>query len=406
MFNRLQNKQFKSDKKESVAIVLHVITETDDLYIPERDIDTEELDPKNLNYVGGVVVRKTWEVGRNKPNTILRPFDRNNLDMPIVGETVKMILMGEGRYYQRIPGNDLNLGNAQLDIDLVTNRTEENSNKSTNYNEASKTGTPDASSTNQNRSTSYGTYFTKNQINELKPFEGDKIFQSRFGQSIRMSAYNNPNNVFSPTIIIRNGQGIIGEKQNSKVDEDINQDGSTILFGSNQYQSNFTATTVQQISKFQNYPSTLDGNQLILNSDRIILSAKASNMIFHSRGNYGFISDGKFSIDNGLGADLDFGGDVNITTDRTSSNFLVNTGSGKIFLNTDTTGKSPNTSDIEPLVRGNVLKQILEAMIDLINEQVYKTPSGPTAIGPENKVEFNDLKARLAEMLSTQNFTE
>jgi hypothetical protein len=45
-------------------------------------------------------------------------------------------------------------------------------------------------------------------------------------------------------------------------------------------------------------------------------------------------------------------------------------------------------------------------MIDLINEQVYKTPSGPTAIGPENKTEFNDLKARLTEMLSTQNFTE
>lgn len=406
MFNKLHNKQFKTDKRESVAIVLHVITETDDLYIPERDIDTEELDPKNLNYVGGVVVRKTWEVGRNKPNTILRPFDRNNLDMPIVGETVKMILMGEGRYYQRIPGNDLNVGNAQLDIDLVTNRTEENSNKSANYNEANKTGTPDASSTNQNRSTSYGTYFTKNQINELKPFEGDKIFQSRFGQSIRMSAYNNPNNVFSPTIIIRNGQGIIGEKQNSRVDEDINQDGSTILFGSNQYQSNFTATTIQQISKFENYPSTLDGNQLILNSDRIILSAKTGNMIFHSRGNYGFISDGKFSIDNGLGADLDFGGDVNITTDRTSSNFSVNTGNGKIFLNTDRNGKSPNTTDTEPLVRGNILKQILESMIDLINAQIYKTPAGPTAIGPENKVEFNDLKSRLSDMLSTQNFTE
>jgi hypothetical protein len=150
----------------------------------------------------------------------------------------------------------------------------------------------------------------------------------------------------------------------------------------------------------------LDGNQLILNSDRIILSAKTGNLIFHSRNNYGFISDGKFSIDNGLGADLDFGGDVNITTDRTSSNFSVNTGSGKIFLNTTTDGKSPNTSDTEPLVRGNILKQILESLIDLINEQVYKTPSGPTAIGPENKTEFSDLKARLTEMLSTQNFTE
>lgn len=406
MFNRLHNKQFKSDKKESVAIVLHVITEPDDIYLPEYSVDTEELDPKNLNYVGGAVIRKTWEVGSHKPNTILRPFDRNNLDLPIEGETVKMIVMGEGRYYQRIPGTNLNLGNARLNQDLITNPYEENSNDSGNYNVNNKTQTPNASSNNQSRTTSFGTYFTENQINELKPEEGDKIIQSRFGQSMRFSAYNNPNRIFSPTIIIRNGQGVVPEKTNSKINEDINLDGSTILFGSNEYQSNFSATTIQQISKFEGYPSTLNGNQLILNSDRIILSAKASNMIFHSRGNYGFISDGKFSIDNGLGADLDFGGDVNITTDRSNSNFSINAGSGKIFLNTDTNGRSPNTSDVEPLVRGNILKQILEAMIDLINEQVYKTPSGPTAIGPENKVEFNDLKSRLSDMLSTQNFTE
>lgn len=406
MFNRLHTKKFKSDKTESVAIVLHVITESDDEKLPNLNLDNDQFEDKNLNLVGGVVVRKTWEVAKNKPNTILRPHDRNNLDLPVVGETVKIIAMGETRYYQRIPGNDLNLGNAQLDIDLVTYPNEDNSNNTADYKETSQTGTPNASTTNQNRTSTFGTYFTQNNVSDLKPFEGDKITQSRFGQSIRMSAYNNPNNVFSPTIIIRNGQGVIPEKTNSKIQEDINQDGSTILFGSNQYQSNFTATTQQQILKFQDYPSTLDGNQLILNSDRIILSAKTGNMIFHSRSNYGFISDGRFSIDNGLGADLDFGGDVNITTDRTSSNFSVNTGSGKIFLNTDTNGRSPNTSDVEPLVRGNILKQILESMIDLINEQVYKTPAGPTAIGPENKVEFNDLKSRLSDMLSTQNFTE
>lgn len=406
LLNRLHNKQFKSEKKESVAIVLHVITEPDDPYLPELGITDEDLDEKNLNYIGAVVVRKTWEIARNKSNTILKPHDRNNLDMPVVGETVKLIVKGEGTYYERIPGNDLNLGNARQDIDLLTYPNEEKSNNTSNFKEVSQTGTPNAGSTNQNRTTSFGTYFTKNQVNELKPEEGDKIFQSRFGQSIRMSAYNNSDRTFSPTIIIRNGQGVIAEKDNTKINEDINLDGSTILFGSNQYQSNFTATTQQQISKFQEYPSILNGNQLILNSDRIILSAKTGNMIFHSRGNYGFISDGKFSIDNGLGADLDFGGDVNITTDRSNSNFSINAGSGKIFLNTDTNGRSPNTSDIEPLVRGNILKQILEEMIDLIVEQVYRTPAGPTAIGPENKVDFNDLKSRLSEMLSTQNFTE
>ena len=406
MFNRLFNKQFKSDKNDSVAIVLHVITDENDEYITNLGIDSEDLEDRSLNNIGSVVVRKTWEVARKKTNTIIRPHDIHNLELPVVGETVKLVVKGEGTFYERIPGFALNLGNAQEDIDLVTFPNESNSNTTEDFKEVSQTGTANTSNNNQNRKTTFGKYFTPTKINHLKPEEGDKIIQSRFGQSIRFSAYNNPSRIFSPTIIIRNGQGQFDTKQNSIIQEDINQDGSTILFGSNQYQSNFTATTIQDKIKFEDYPTKLDGNQLILNSDRIILSAKAGNMIFHSRGNYGFISDGKFSIDNGLGADLDFGGDVNITTDRSSSTFYVNTGSGKIFLNTDRNGKSPNTTDTEPLVRGNILKQILEGLIDLINEQVYKTPSGPTAIGPENKTEFNDLRARLSDMLSTQNFTE
>lgn len=411
----LNNRQFKSNKTESVAIVLGVIIDDDSEYLKELsttfqiDIDiNDEFDSKDLRPIGSVVVRKTWDMASNNPNVIIRPADRHNLDMPITGETVALIVRGENRYYERIPGSDLNLGNAQEDIDLITNPNQDTSNNTSNYKEIGKTGTADAGSTNQNRTSGFGNYFTPTNVNELKPSEGDKIIQSRFGQSIRMSGYNNPNNVFSPTIIIRNGQGISSNvKKNSKIEENINQDGSTILFGSNEYQSNFTATTIQNKLKFENYPTKLDGNQLILNSDRIILSAKSGNLIFHSRGNYGFISDGKFSIDNGLGADLDFGGDVNITTDRTSSNFSVDTGNGKIFLNTDITGKSPNTTKAsEPLIRGNTLKELLERMIDLIVQQVYKTPSGPTAIGPENKSEFSDLKARLTEMLSTQNFTE
>jgi hypothetical protein len=108
-----------------------------------------------------------------------------------------------------------------------------------------------------------------------------------------------------------------------------------------------------------------------------------------------------------LGADLDFGGDVNITTNRSNSNVLIGTGTGRLFLNTNSSGKSPNTGNSsEPLVRGNTLKQILETMVDLITSQVYRTPSGPTAVGPENRAQFNGLKRQLAEMLSTLNYTE
>ena len=395
----------------NLGIVIEVILTEDDSNLKKRYTNNDRLDEKTIEEIGSVVVRPMHDgSSRNSKFPKVKPFDVHNTDYPIVGETVELININGSTYYKRIPSSNLNKGNASLDKDLLVYPREETglTDTSKEYNEITTTGTPNAGSDNQNRKTSFGNYFQPQQINKLKPFEGDKIIQSRFGQSIRFSGYNNSNNVFSPTIIIRNGQNPQSNaKFNSVVEEDINNDGSVILIGSGEYQSNFTATTNIKPSKFSDYPNTLKGNQFIFNSDRIIFSSKTAEMIFHSKSNYGFISDGKLSIDNGLGADLDFGGDVNITTTRTNSNISLNSGTGRLFLNTNGSGKSPNTSNsAEPLVRGNTLKQILETMIDLINSQVYRTPSGPTAIGPENRAQFNSLKRRLSEMLSTLNYTE
>ena len=96
------------------------------------------------------------------------------------------------------------------------------------------------------------------------------------------------------------------------------------------------------------------------------------------------------------GADLDFNGDVRITTN--DNNTYILGGKGQIYLNTE--------SDAEPLVRGQTLQGLLEELIDAINAQVFKTPSGPTATGPENRGTFNDIKGRLEKFKSTLNFTE
>ena len=395
----------------NLGVVVEVILTEDNSNIKKRYIDNDRLDEKTVEEIGSIVVRPMHDSSsRNSKFPKVKPFDTHNTDYPIVGETVELVNINGSTYYKRIPSTNLNKGNASLDKDLLVYPLEETglSDTTREYKEITNTGTPNAGSNNQNRKSSFGNYFQPQQINKLKPFEGDKIIQSRFGQSIRFSGYNNTNNVFSPTIIIRNGQNTQSNaKFNSVVEEDINNDGSVLLIGSGEYPSNFTATTSINPSKFSSYPSTLKGNQFIFNSDRIIFSSKTAEMIFHSKSNYGFISDGKFSIDNGLGADLDFGGDVNITTTRSNSNITLNSGTGRLFLNTNGSGKSPNTGNSsEPLVRGNTLKQILETMIDLINAQVYRTPSGPTAIGPENRAQFNSLKRRLSEMLSTLNYTE
>jgi hypothetical protein len=39
-------------------------------------------------------------------------------------------------------------------------------------------------------------------------------------------------------------------------------------------------------------------------------------------------------------------------------------------------------------------------MLDLITQQIYVTPAGPTAPGPTNIAQFASLKAKLNSMLS------
>lgn len=377
--------------------------------------DRPELESKNLNIIGSIVVRPMNTKNALKDNLpLVRPLDVYNTDYPLIGETVQLVDQGGVRYYRRVSAVNINIGNALIDRDLNTYSLKEaaGGSNNTSYKEVSATGTPNTSTSEQERSTTYGTYFKENVVNSLKPYEGDKIIQSRFGQSIRFSGYNNPENVFAPTIIIRNRQNdksLTNGKKNSIVEEDINEDGTIVAITSGDYKLGFSSTTESKPDHFKGYPSELKGtDQLLVNSGRIIFSSKSAEMIFYSKGNYGFISDGTVSIDNlNGGAELDFGSNVNITTDRNNAYFKINTGDGKIFLNTDTSGKSPNTSKpSEPLVRGNTLKELLETLIDLIKVQVYKTPAGPTAIGPENKPDFDELKRRLTEMLSTKNFTE
>lgn len=91
-----------------------------------------------------------------------------------------------------------------------------------------------------------GSTITENPtIKNLRPFEGDTIFQSRFGQSIRfgrtvpqMKDYNtwsNSGGHNSPITIITNSQGErITKSPFDPIVEDINKDGSSIYLTSTQ----------------------------------------------------------------------------------------------------------------------------------------------------------------------------
>lgn len=409
---------------EQITGKLVDIGEVDHVILSDSDdniltVDSGEENPKLVDtQIGSARIRKVNDFSTNeKQLTFYLPLIADE-GVPLVGETVQLVLVGGSEYYKRIPAASINVGNARVNAaKKLSSKTDDSTANSTNYSEVSQTST--ATSGTEERDKNLGEYFKSENIHKLRLYEGDKILQSRFGQSIRFSGYNNTDSEFSPTIIIRNRENDESRndlKKNDITEEELNKDGSTIAMVSDKYKMVFQPGLVDSggSSNFKTNPINhklpeeyVGNDQILINSERIILSSKAEEMLFFSKGDYGFISDGTFKIDNGFGgADLDFGDDINITLDRNNSNFYVFANNGNIWLNTDDSGKSGGSGQKEPLARGETLVTLLSELIDAITQQVFATPAGPTAPGPLNVAVFKKIQAQLDKIKSTKNFTE
>jgi hypothetical protein len=203
-----------------------------------------------------------------------------------------------------------------------------------------------------------GRYFWINKnIRAIKRFEGDLVIESRFGQSIRFATYDNkrendtgfkeykdyyneidnpftkkPTGGGNPMIVIRNRQRpILKEGQEYKshkklpsvkgtkieknvggyIEEDINNDGSTIAITSGQTITKWVTTCYKQMweekkeeqesfsptgcSTFK-FP-TLDKDQIVINTDRIILSSRLAETFMYSKKRFGIVTDSEFTVD-------------------------------------------------------------------------------------------------------------
>jgi hypothetical protein len=400
-----QGRSNKVRTKVSIGIVLDVILNEEHPEIIETGVQSEG-EARSTYKIGSVKLRRLDDV-TSHPDQLryYPPFDYSILDLPLIGETVEIVTLGNGtNVYRRITSTQVNSGNFIEDVGKSIQPENEKAadGGSSDYKTTSQTGTPNSSGGDD--SALKNEYFESTQINPLQFFEGDKVLQSRFGQSIRFSGYNNIDNVLAPTIIIRNRQGaksLESLKPGQPTFEDIVDDGSTIVLSSGEHLLEFTPGTVDTPLEtepiYAEEPELKGTDQVLINSGRIVLSSKDSEMLFYSKGNYSFISDGKLTIDNGLdGADMDFNGDVRITTN--DNNVFILGDQGEIYLNTEET--------TEPLARGQTLIDIMAELCDAINAQIFSTPAGPTTMGPNNRGDFNKIKSKLDTILSTLNYTE
>ena len=226
-----------------------------------------------------------------------------------------------------------------------------------------------------------GLTFDENMdVRNLQPFEGDVVYEGRWGQSIRfgstISGSSNTNNPWSdagkegsPIIMLRNGQF-----KEANVDpwvpilENINSDRSSIYLTSTQRirlgaaMSNYDSYTGGW-GEVPSAPSAYAGSQIVLNSGRLMFNSKSDHILLSAQRTISFNANKGFNFD-------------------TDANFVVRVGgSGN---NTINLGARKDQGGDEPVILGNKFLEDFENLLDKIVEFTteMKQPIGQPFGGP------------------------
>lgn len=240
------------------------------------------------------------------------------------------------------------------------------------------------------------TFKERSNIHPILPFEGDIIYEGRWGNSIRIGSTvpNTPNNWSTtgssgdPILIIRNGQGIQTEEGWIPTVEDINNDDSSIYATSTQ-KVPLKASSTNYFSYKNNPPQTPEqysGKQVIINSGRLVFNTTQDHLLLSSKKSINLNAIDSVNVDSPL----------------------IILQSGNIYLG------SKNAS--EPLLLGNQTVTLLNQLISNISSfaqvcsALVSTPSG-TPIAPLNVAatqlqgSLNALQANLNNLKSKYNYT-
>jgi len=366
----------------------------------------EAFDKNDIRFLGAVEFKRESAIDKEG---YAFPFDKNNITYPILGETVLILEIGNNFYWLPYSVNqypnyreDYKTSEVSKEKDIPTSKGD---GKNKDYAEA-KAGTPNQSPT-QTKSNEKK-YEVKEKVKFLKPREGDTIISGRVGNTLRLSEFflTEDGKSSSPSIFIRNKQNpeLDSKPIGEMIDEDINKDGSSIYITSNKVKIPFKETIKKEKIGFKEFPTSdkLKGDQLFVNSDRIVFSAKASEFIIFGKGNTGVITDGNFSVDAEKDIYLHTNKSATIHSKGANQIFL-NSDNGKIYLGKNK-GEGAAGAAVQKMVLGGELVKIMGELIDEITKQVYATPVGPTATGPVNAAAFKAIKGKLNTLLSAKNY--
>ena len=395
-----------------LATVYRVYTESDksiknDLekkLVPVYNENSDFTDT-DVRFLGAIEYRRESFI--NKEDYAF-PFDKNNITYPLIGETVLILNIENSHYWLPYSATQYPNFRESLLVSEVSREknisTGNSENKNRNYTET-KTGS--TGQTGTPKKSDEKSYKVNEKIKFLKPRSGDTILSGRVGNTIRFSEFflTEDGKTSSPGIFIRNKQNpqLDNSKIGTLIDEDINGDGTSVYFTSNKIKVPFKENINKTKIAFREYPNSekLTGNQLFVNSDRIVLSAKVSEFIIFGKGNTGVITDGRYSIDSAKEIYTHSDSDIVLHTNK---NIVLNSdASGVVYI-----GKVGNPggagSEVQRMVLSGELIDLMGEMLDAINKMVFATGVGPTGAGPHNSAIFTSIKQRLSKIQSSRNF--
>jgi hypothetical protein len=339
------------------------------------------------------------------------PFDKNNFTMPINGETVLILEVDENKIfwlpYSITPYSNYRRAypifknNQPTDVTLPTDKIKD----AENLRKVANTGGQTEPS---NAGNSTIGYTINERIKFLNPKQGDTILSGRVGNTIRFSELHltEDGKTSSPAIFIRNKQNpeLDSKKIGELVDEDINKDGTSIYITSNKVKVPFKEEIKKDKIAFKEFPNSQDlsGDQLFVNSDRVILSSKAKEFIIFGKGNTGVITDGNYSID--AEKDIYLHTNTNVTIHSAGANqIFLNSENGKIFLGKNQ-GVGEAGNNVQKMVLGGELVAILNELINVIKISKYATSCGDALLWSENVSQYNSIQKKLNTILSANNY--
>jgi len=259
----------------------------------------------------------------------------------------------------------------------------------------------------------------KEDVFRLRHQEGDLIIEGRSGHSIRFGS--NQDEDQAPNMLIRIGPNpdpelsIDDDSEFALVDEDINADLSSIWAVSNQVIP-LTFATVDSDTHFESMeekPGTLDGNQIVINSDRLVFNTKRDKLLvstflgthFTTLQDHTVDADKNYISFAGLNREVRIGQDYLITIgrdyllsvegDKTSeiAGATVHQSEGNHSIIADQIFIGSLDDQTEPLVLGDQLRDFIDQFLNIFIQNAAILTLPTVGVGPLNPAVVGQISA-------------